>query len=177
MSNRTKLPVCNINIYTKPFTSWNVSGFNLLNTNVREEIVNNLGKNVCGNLLNGSTNSIQEIKFYNKTLDNKETLNSDFEKLIEHVDIVNSLIQIPNNEDGILSILDAENTKGVFWKGTQSPSKLIDLLNSNYTSTTNMKLSADGRTGNAHVWLTNDSDGIVFADVNLTVTADFNGQN
>jgi hypothetical protein len=84
------------------------------------------------------------------------------------------LIHVPD-EEGVLGRLNSGNTKGVYYTGYNAPSELIDLLHNNYRSSNNLKLSADGRLENAHVYLTDDEDGIVFANVNTTVTANFNG--
>lgn len=172
LGDNTRLPVCNIKIQTPMFNTWMLNGYNLLNYNTRDSIVQKFGEEVCGKLLTGSIATIQPMQFYEKTLENKESSKYSFDDLINHINIVNSLIRVPN-EESVLGQLNNGNTKGVYYIGINSPSDLIDLLHNNYRSSTNLKLSADGRLGEAHVWLTNDKDGIVFANVNTTVTADF----
>lgn len=172
LGDNTRLPVCNIKIQTPMFNTWMLNGYNLLNYNTRDSIVQKFGEEVCGKLLTGSIATIQPMQFYEKTLENKESSKYSFDDLINHINIVNSLIHVPN-EESVLGQLNNGNTKGVYYIGINSPSDLIDLLHNNYRSSTNLKLSADGRLGEAHVWLTNDKDGIVFANVNTTVTADF----
>lgn len=172
LGDNTRLPVCDIKIQTPMFNTWMLNGYNLLNYNTRDSIVQKFGEEVCGKLLTGSIATIQPMQFYEKTLENKESSKYSFDDLINHINIVNSLIRVPN-EESVLGQLNNGNTKGVYYIGINSPSDLIDLLHNNYRSSTNLKLSADGRLGEAHVWLTNDKDGIVFANVNTTVTADF----
>ena len=174
LGNNTKLPVCDIKIQTPTFNTWMLNGYNLLNYNTRDSIVQRFGEKVCGKLLTGSIATIQSRLFYEKTLENKEDSEYNFNDLINHVNIINSLIHVPD-EEGVLGRLNSGNTKGVYYTGYNAPSELIDLLHNNYRSSNNLKLSADGRLENAHVYLTDDKDGIVFANVNTTVTANFNG--
>lgn len=174
LNESTKLPVCNIKIYTPGFDSWMVNGYNLLSYTSREKVIELLGKDVCGKLLNGSISSINAVDFYKSSLDNKETSLVNFDDLKNLVDVINSLIKNTDINNELMYLQEkGSNTKGVYWTSGSQP-KVVNLLNDNYYSSTNTKLSADGKVEGANLWLTNDEDGFVFADVNITVTAEFN---
>ena len=170
LNESTKLPVCNIKIYTPGFDSWMVNGHNLLSYASREKVIELLGKDVCGKLLNGSISSINAVDFYKSSLDNKETSLVNFDDLKNLVDVINSLIKNTDINNELMYLQEkGSNTKGVYWTSGSQP-KVVN----NYYSSTNTKLSADGKVEGANLWLTNDKDGFVFADVNITVTAEFN---
>ena len=171
LGEELKSPVCSLKLYTPGFNFWNIGGKNILNYSVREGLINELGQNVCGELLRGSITTIPSIEFYNKTVDNKEESENDFTNLKRHVDRINGLVNYVDVSD-IISILDSKNTKGVYCPGS-CPRDVINLLHNNYRNSNNSKLSADGTLADAYVWLVDDKDGIVFANVNTTVTAQF----
>lgn len=171
------LPICEVNVYTKPFTSWiyetSVGKYNLLSSNARNSLMRNLSEEVCGKLLSGVTQEIKSINFFNKAFENTEEsfdpLN--FSDLQNKINKNNGRIKVKKDDTGLLNSIKrmGVNTKGVYWMGGTEPTKLIELLHSRYSSNNSEYLTADGTLEDANIYLTDDKDGIVFARVNTNV--------
>lgn len=171
------LPICEVNVYTKPFTSWiyetSVGKYNLLSSNARNSLMRNLSEEVCGKLLSGVTQEIKSINFFHKAFENTEESSDplNFSDLQNKINKNNGRIEVKKDDTGLLNSIKrmGVNTKGVYWMGGIEPTKLIELLHSRYSSNNSEYLTADGTLEDANIYLTDDEDGIVFARVNTNV--------
>ena len=171
------LPICEVNVYTKPFTSWiyetSAGKYDLLSSNARNSLMRNLSEEVCGKLLSGVTQEIKSINFFSKAFENTEESSDplNFSDLKNKIDKNNGRIEAKKDDTGLLNSVKqmGTNTKGVYWVGGSEPTKLIELLHSRYSSNNSEYLTADGTLEDANIYLTDDSDGIVFARVNTNV--------
>lgn len=133
----------------------------------------NLSEEVCGKLLSGVTQEIKSINFFSKAFENTEESSDplNFSDLKNKIDKNNGRIEAKKDDTGLLNSVKqmGTNTKGVYWVGGSEPTKLIELLHSRYSSNNSEYLTADGTLEDANIYLTDDSDGIVFARVNTNV--------
>lgn len=171
------LPICDVNIYTPQFTEWIYDGKNILNATIRKSIVEQLNDVEYGNLLTGNITKIPAIEFYKTTLENSNSeFGSLFEDVYKSIELINQSTGIPEDTSGILDQVSASNTKGVYWSKTNPPEELINLLNTAYTNSEWTFLSAESaKNEDANLYLTDDKDGIVFALVNTSISANING--
>ena len=177
LSSEEIIPICNVKIYAPPITRWNIQNYNLLNYNDRKSLIKDIGESICGELLTGSTTSLPEVEFYQTIVENKKSNIGNLNDIVSLVNNINSSIKEPEIDNVALYYLETfnTNTKGIYWTGGSSkPTQLLNLLDDNYRNTDNIKLSANGKIVEANVYLTQDADGIVFANVNASVNAKFN---
>lgn len=173
-SEKQPLDVCNVSVYTPSFSTWIYHGYNLLNYTDRQKIINLFNDDrVTGKLLIGNTSQIKKILFGEFALKNNESVkNYDFSEVFDNIYIINHLVKRIDFESDLLDKLSQRSeTKGVYWIGENNLQSLIDLLNSNY-STSGVYLTADSANlSDANVCVTSEEDGLVFAHVDTIVNA------
>lgn len=172
-SDQQSLDVCNVSIYTPSFSTWMCCGYNLLSYNDRQKIMDLFGNEVTGKLLIGNTSQIDKRLFGKFALKNNESSNNyDFSEIKNNIEIINNSVKRIESEAELLDKLSKRSeTKGVYWIGENNLQSLINLLNSNY-STSGIYLTADSANlADANVCVTGEEDGLVFAHVDTIVNA------
>lgn len=172
------IPLGSIEIKTPSFSNWQYEEKNLLSHNDRGAIIRTWGKDVCGQLLDGTTSVIPEISFGTVNIEsswNDTSINDALLEVDKTVSELNRLVKMPEIQDNKLMDLlkNRNNTKGVYWIGTITDyNKLIEKFDSVYSNSTDNTLTANGMvTTDLYVQVGNDKDKLYIGYVTKDIDA------
>ena len=163
------LPVCNIDVSTKSFSTWVYKtknrSYDLLSQKDRQTLKQRC--NFCGKLFDGDINKIDSVNFYQTEIKNTNTTNV-FVNVINNILDINDKTLSIEPSDFVKELEKRANTKGVYYTGDKTiAGGLIDLLDSKYsTSAGESLIIGNSNLTDANIYITGSKNGIVFANVN-----------
>ena len=170
------LPVCDLNVYTEPFTSWiystSAKKYDILTQNGRELLSKN-SKEFCGQLFTGNITSFKGNTFFETSFENSNLISNSngFENVIKNANTINDSVFVREDETGLLTemIRRGENTKGIYWINESKPN-FIEPLNLKYASSASNYICADSANlEDANVFIVKEKDKIVFSRVDTEI--------
>jgi hypothetical protein len=162
-------------------TKWPIfeNKYDLLDSNSRNKLIEDIGTDICGNLFTSDSNSIEAvnvklIEIQSDSLDNEE-FESKITEFDKKISLINDMVKSPDiseNKDLIAQIESRTKSRGVYYLNSDDNNAIIKALDLEYSANPNLKYVQLASISDAYATLRvkAENDDLHFARVATTLT-------